>query len=292
MVALIEGSLALGFALALGAACCYDTGYALQAVEARRAPAEAALRPSLLVYLLRRPVWVGATLLSVAGWPLQVVALQHAPLTLVQPTLALGLLLLLALGRWILGERVGRREVGAAIAIVGAVAVIAWAAPSEPGEVPRDAGLAVALGSLAAIAVLPYVMAAFRRSPTVLLVIGAGAADGLAAFVAKLVAEDASAGRWAALAAWAAAAGAVVLAGLLSESTALQRAAATRVAPAVLAMQIAIPVVLAPVIGGEGWGGTPLSGAVLAGALGVLLAGVIVLASSPAVAELMSGREA
>jgi drug/metabolite transporter (DMT)-like permease len=291
MVALIEGSLALGFALALCAACLYDTGYALQALEARRAPAEAALRPSLLVHLLRRPVWVGATLLSVAGWPLQVLALQHAPLTLVQPALALGLLLLLALGRQILGERVGRREIGAVIAIVAAVAAIAWAAPSEPGEVPRDAGLAIALGLLAAIAVLPYAMAALRHSPTALLVIGAGAADGLAAFVAKLVAEDASAGRWAAVAAWAAGAGAVVVGGLISESTALQRAAATRVAPAVLAMQIAIPVVLAPLVGGEGWGGTPLSGAVLAGALGVLLGGVIVLAGSPAVADLIAARE-
>src|SRR5262245_43030885 len=140
MVALSGSGTAVGFALALGAACCYDTGYALQALEARRAPAAAALRPALLVHLLGRPLWVGATLLSVAGWPLQILALQHAPLTLVQPTLALGLLLLLALGVRILGEHVGPREVAGVIAIIGSVGVIAWAAPNEPGAVTASAG--------------------------------------------------------------------------------------------------------------------------------------------------------
>jgi drug/metabolite transporter (DMT)-like permease len=288
MVPLIEGSLALGFGLALCAASCYDTGYALQALEARRAPVRAALRPAMLAHLLRRPVWVGATLLSVAGWPLQVLALEHAPITLVQPTLALGLLLLLVLGTRILGEHVGRREIAAVIAIIAAVAVIASAAPSGPGEVPRDAGLVIALGLLGAIAILPHGGAILGRYPTALLVIGAGAADGLAAFVAKLVAEDASAGHWLAVAAWAAGVAAIVILGVISESTALQRAAATRVAPSVLAMQIAIPVLLAPLVGGESWGGTPLSGAVLAGALGVAVGGVGMLASSPVVAGVIA----
>src|SRR4051794_4812597 len=273
---MIEGSMALGFGLALVAAFCYETGYALQALEARRSPPEAALRPALLGHLLQRPVWVGATLLSLVGWPLQVLALNHAPLTLVQPTLALGLLLLLFLGTRILGEHAGPREIGAVIAIIAGVAVIAWAAPSERGQVPRNAGLVVVLGMLAAIAILPYLPGATWPRRTALLVISAGAADGLAAFVAKLVAEDAGAGRWLAVIAWAAAVAAVVIVGVLSESTALQRAAATRVAPAVLVMQIAIPVLLAPLIGGESWGGTPLSGAVLAGALGIVLAGVAV----------------
>ena len=91
MVPLMSGEIGLGFALALGAACCYETGYALQAIEARRAPTEKALRPSLMTYLVRRPLWVGATALSLLGWPLQIIALAHAPLTLVQPVLALGL---------------------------------------------------------------------------------------------------------------------------------------------------------------------------------------------------------
>jgi drug/metabolite transporter (DMT)-like permease len=292
MVPLMDGELALGFALAVAAACCYETGYALQALEARRAPAERALRPSLISHLLGRPVWVGATALSLLGWPLQITALSQAPLTLVQPTLALGLLLLLVLGVRILGERVGARELAAVILIIGSVGVFAWAAPRDTGDVERGAGLVVALAILIAVALVPYAIALARgrKYPMLLLVASAGAADGLAAFVAKIVAQDATDGELVAVALWAALVAAVVIVGLISESTALQRFAATRVAPTVLVMQIVIPVVLAPLVGGEGWSDTPLDGAVLGAALLTVAVGAGLLASSPAVAQLAVGQ--
>jgi drug/metabolite transporter (DMT)-like permease len=292
MVPFMDGELALGFALALAAACCYETGYALQALEARRAPAERALRPSLITHLVRRPVWVGATALSLLGWPLQIAALSQAPLTLVQPTLALGLLLLLVLGVRILDERVGAREIAAVALIIGSVAVFAWAAPRDTGDVERGAGLVAALSILIVATLAPYAigMARHRGYPMLLLVASAGAADGLAAFVAKIVAQDAVAGALVGVVLWAALVAAVVIVGLISESTALQRFAATRVAPTVLVMQIVIPVVLAPLVGGEGWSGTPLNGAVLAAALAAVALGAGLLASSRAVAELAVGE--
>jgi drug/metabolite transporter (DMT)-like permease len=292
MVPPMDGELALGFALAVTAACCYETGYALQAIEARRAPAEKALRPSLMTHLLTRPLWVGATALSLLGWPLQIAALAHAPLTLVQPTLALGLLLLLVLGVRVLGEHVGRREIAAVVLIIVSVGVFAWAAPRETGEVERGAGLVVALAALAAAAIAPYALALMRsaRHPMLLLVASAGAADGMAAFVAKIVAQDIGDDALLAALAWVGLVAIVVLIGLTSESTALQGFPATRVAPSVLVMQIVIPVVLAPLVGGEGWGGTPLGGAVLVGALIAVAAGAGLLASSPAVAQLAVGE--
>ena len=292
MVPLMDGELALGFALALAAACCYETGYALQAIEARKAPAERALKPSLMTHLVRRPLWVGATGLSLLGWPLQIFALAHAPLTLVQPTLALGLLLLLVLGVRILGEHVGPREIGAVVLIIASVGVFAWAAPREVGEVERGAGLAVALALLATVTVLPYAIKAIGRSryPMLLLVASAGAADGMAAFVAKIVAQDATEGALLAVAAWASLVAIVVIVGVVSESTALQQFAATRVAPTVLVMQIVIPVVLAPLVGGEGWSDTPLGGVVLVMALVTVALGAGLLASSPAVAQLAVGE--
>jgi hypothetical protein len=311
----MDGDLALGFVLALAAACFYETGYALQALEARRAPAERALRPSLIGHLVGRPVWIGATALSLLGWPLQIVALSEAPLTLVQPTLALGLILLLVLGVRVLGEHVGTREMVAVVLIIGSVAVFAWAAPRDIGDVERGAGLVVALAILITVALAPYAIALMRgssvharglrqeppvsggggtrftlgRYPMLLLVASAGAADGLAAFVAKIVAQDATEGALVAVVLWAALVAAVVIVGLLSESTALQSFAATRVAPTVLVMQIVIPVVLAPLVGGEGWSGTPLGGAVLAAALVTIAVGAGLLASSPAVAQLAVG---
>jgi drug/metabolite transporter (DMT)-like permease len=288
----VNGEIALGFGLALVAACCYETGYALQAIEAKRAPSERALRPTLMTYLLTRPLWVGATALSLLGWPLQIAALSHAPLTLVQPVLALGLLLLLVLGVRILGEHVGPREVAAVVLIIASVAVFAWAAPRDSGEVDRGAGLVFSLAVLATVAVAPYVLFALRRreNSMLILVASAGAADGMAAFVAKIVAEDLSSGAVLAVIGWIALVAAVVVVGLTSESTALQRFAATRVAPTVLVLQIVIPVVLAPLVGGEGWGNTPLGGAVLAGALVAVAVGAGLLASSPAVAQLAVGE--
>jgi drug/metabolite transporter (DMT)-like permease len=286
-VAVIGGQEAAGFGLAVAAAACYDGGYALQALEARRAPRRLALRPALFSYLVHRPLWLAATAISLVGWPLQILALTMAPLTLVQPALALGLLLLLALGAVILDEPVGPREICGVLIVIAAVALIAWAAPDNAGTVPRDAGLVVALSLLALAALLPYAPP-LRSRGVWLLVAGAGAADGLAAFVAKLVAEDASAGRWPAVAGLAALAGAVVVLGVTSESTALQRAAATRVAPAVLALQIAIPVILAPLVGGEPWGATPLGGAVLVLGLVLVAAGVALVGSSPAVASIIA----
>jgi drug/metabolite transporter (DMT)-like permease len=292
MVSLMDGEIAAGFVLALAAACCYETGYALQAIEARRAPADRALRPSLITHLLGRPLWLGATALSLLGWPLQILALAHAPLTLVQPTLALGLLLLLVLGVRILGERVGTREVAAVALIIAAVGAFAWAAPRDLGEVHRSAGLTIALVALGTIAVAPYAIAFVRGRglPMILLVASAGAADGMAAFVAKLIAQDASAGELLAVAAWVGLVASVVTLGLISESTALQRFPATRVAPTVLVMQIVIPVALAPTVGGEAWGDTPLGGAVLVAALATVALGTALLASSPAVAELAAGQ--
>ncbi len=292
MVPLMDGEIALGFALALGAACCYETGYALQAIEARRAPADRAMKASLMAHLVRRPLWVGATALSLLGWPLQIIALTHAPLTLVQPVLALGLVLLLVLGVRILGEQVGPREMGAVALIIASVAVFAWAAPREPGTVDRNAGLVIALVILAVVTFAPYAIGLVgrRHFPMLMLVASAGAADGMAAFVAKIVAQDASAGALAAVVAWAALVAAVVIVGVISESTALQTFAATRVAPTVLVMQIVIPVVMAPLVGGEGWGNTPLGGAVLATALVAVAVGAGLLASSPAVAQLAVGE--
>jgi drug/metabolite transporter (DMT)-like permease len=285
---MIDAGLLAGFALAVGAAVAYDTGYALQALEARRSPPERAMRFSLLAYLARRPIWVAAIGLAILGWTLQVLALGNAPLTLVQPVLALGLFILLALGVRLLDERVGRREWVAVALIVVAVGVIAFAAPEEPGTVPGGAGLALALAALVALTALPFALGVRRVPPAALLIVSAGAADGLAAFVAKLVSQELDSGRVAIAALWAAGSGAAVLVGLISESSALQRLAATRVAPVVLVCQITIPVLLATAVGGESWTATPLGGAVLVAAFALVSVAVAILASSPPVAGMLS----
>ena len=285
---MIDAELWLGLAAALAAAGCYETSYVLQAVQARAADARAALRASLLLSLARRPVWVGAIALAVAGWALQILALGLAPLTLVQPAIACGLLLLLYLGVRVLDEQVTSRQLAAAIAIVSGVAGIALCAPTRVDVVAGPVPLAGVLGALGILTLAPY---ALRRGPGrrgALLVASAGAADAWAAFAAKLVSDEVSNGRVLRGLAWAAGAAVAVLLGLTSETTALQRLPATRVAPLVLVIQTAVPVLLAPLLVGEDWGATPLGGLGIGASFALVAAGTGVLASSRLVGDLLT----
>jgi drug/metabolite transporter (DMT)-like permease len=289
MVSVSDAELWLGLAVALAAAGCYETSYVLQAMEARAADARAALRASLLLGLARRPRWVGAIALAVAGWALQILALGLAPLTLVQPAIACGLLLLLYLGVRVLGEHVGPRQLAAAIAIVAGVVGIALCAPARVDSMAGPVPLAAVLGALGAVTLAPYALRRGAGRRGALLVASAGAADAWAAFAAKLVSDELSNGRVLGALGWAAGAAAAVLLGLTSETTALQRLPATRVAPLVLVVQTVVPVVLAPLLVGEDWGATPLGGVGIAASLALVAAGTLVLASSRVVGDLLAG---
>ena len=94
----VMASIVLGVVAACTASVMYNLGVALQALEARVMPAAQGLRPSLIGDLAHRPRWLAGTALGVVGWPLQAAALLLAPLTVVQPALAFGLVLLLVLG--------------------------------------------------------------------------------------------------------------------------------------------------------------------------------------------------
>ncbi len=74
---------------------------------------------------------------------------------------------------------------------------------------------------------------------------------------------------------------------LLSEMSALQRRPATHVAPTMFAVQILVPVLLAPLIFGESWGNTPLGGVALVASMAVAVAGTVLLAGSTAVGAVL-----
>jgi drug/metabolite transporter (DMT)-like permease len=264
---------AAGTVCAIGAAACFDGAVAWQALEARQVPRD---EPRLLLRLARRPRWLAATGLAALGWPLQLAALSLAPVTLVQPALASGLIVLLVLGVTVLGEHVGRTEIAGAVAIISGVAVLAVAAPERSTQTAGTVALAVTLGALAAISLLPFAIRDSGRLSTV----AAGAAFACTGVTSKLVSDGLAGGDALAVVGWAALTGAVVLAGVRADMSALQRLPATRVAPAILAIEVIVPVALAPLIFGEHWGSAwP---AIVAG-LALVTAGVVPLASAPAV---------
>ncbi|HVV89746.1 MAG TPA: hypothetical protein VHB53_04565 [Solirubrobacterales bacterium] len=275
--------LALGIAAAIGASALYNTSIALQALEAREVGSEHALRVSLIGRLVRNPRWLVATLIGLLGWPFEIAALLLAPLTVVQPCLAGGLVLLLWLGVTRLGERPGRREYGAVAAIVVGVGGIAWAAPerttSNAGAVP----IAIALALVAIPIAAPYVLRGRRDAAGTLAVVAAGFGYAWTAIASKLLTDELSAGTLLVAVAWLATAVASEGLALLSEMSALGQRPATRVAPAMFAVQVTVPVILAPLIFEESWSDTPGGGAGLVVAILLVLAGVVSLAGSKAV---------
>jgi drug/metabolite transporter (DMT)-like permease len=159
------------------------------------------------------------------------------------------------------------------------------AAPQR-GSAVGGTGFVLAIVALALLAVAPYVIR--RRRVGLLAVLSAGAADSVAALAAKVMAGELADERWVtavAVAALAAAAGALAT---VSEMSALQRLPATRVAPMVLAFQIAVPVVVVAALGGEDWGATMLGGAVAGAGLLAVVTGTVLLASSRAVSGLIA----
>jgi hypothetical protein len=269
----------------------YNCSIALQALEARREPGEHSLRLSLIGRLARNRRWLGATALGLAGWPLEIVALLLAPLTVVQPCLASGLLLLLWLGVTRLGEAPGRREAVAVAAIVAGVGGVAWAAPERTTDHAGTAAIAVALALVAIPVLAPYALR--RRAGEggrggadaigLLMVVGAGCGYAWTAIASKLLTDELAVGALLAAVAWLATAAASEGLALLSEMSALQRRPATRVAPAMFAVQIVVPVLLAPLIFNESWADTPLGGVALVASMAVAVAGTVLLAGSSTV---------
>jgi drug/metabolite transporter (DMT)-like permease len=284
--------LALGIICAIGASALYNTSIALQALEAREVGREHALRASLIGRLIRNPRWLIATLIGLLGWPLEIAALLLAPLTVVQPCLASGLVLLLILGVTRLGETPGRREYGSVAAIVVGVAGIAWAAPerttSNAGAVP----IAIALVLVTIPVLAPYVVRGRASAAGTLAVVAAGFGYAWTAIASKLLTDELSAGSLLVAVVWLATAAASEGIALLSEMSALGRRPATRVAPVMFAVQVVVPVVLAPLIFEESWSATPGGGAALVVAILFILAGVVSLAGSKAVGAVIESAHA
>jgi hypothetical protein len=284
--------LALGIICAIGASALYNTSIALQALEARDVGEEHALRVSLIGRLIKNPRWLLATGIGLLGWPLEIAALLLAPLTVVQPCLACGLVLLLWLGVTRLGERPGRREYGAVAAILVGVAGLAWAAPERTTGHAGAGPIAIALALVTIPVVAPYVVRGRASAAGTLAVVAAGFGYAWTAIASKLLTDQLSAGSIIVAAIWLATAAASEGLALLSEMSALGRRPATRVAPVMFAIQVTVPVILAPLIFEESWSGTPGGGAGIVASVLLVLAGVVALAGSPAVGAVIDSAHA
>ena len=175
----------------LVAATAFGAASVLEERSTKQVPQRAALSPRLLADLVRRPLFVAAIGVNVAGAGLQILALHVGSLTLVQPLLVLSLLFAV-----VIASAASRRRppdavllAGAACCVMGIAGFLAVARPhggtgtaGPAAALPLAAGLAVVLtGCLAAArwgsqAVRPLWLAA-----------GCGAALGVNALLLKIV---------------------------------------------------------------------------------------------------------
>jgi hypothetical protein len=283
--------LVLGIGAAVGASVFYSLGIALQAMDAKEAPREEHLRLALVWGLIKRGRWMLGTGLSILGWPLQVVALLLAPLVVVQPALAAGLLVLVFVGQRMLGEHAGRHEhVAMAAIVIGVIGAGLCAPPRSTSHTSERLTILLVLLGLALASLLPYLLRALRRSPASVTIVCAGLSFGWSGIATKLASDDLSHGYLGVAAAWALATAAASAVGVLSESSSLQSRPAIQVAPVVFVTQTIVPVVVAPLLFGERFSDTPLGGVPLGLSLALLVAGAAVLVRSPLLLALMGGE--
>jgi drug/metabolite transporter (DMT)-like permease len=284
-------NLVLGIVAAVGASTLYSLGIALQATDAKRAPHEENLRLALAWGLIRRARWLAGTGLTLLGWPLQVVALLLAPLAVVQPALAAGLLVLLFVAERMLGEHAGRYEYVAVSAIViGVIGAALLAPPRSTSHTSEELTITLVLVGLGLASLAPYLLRALGHSRAEVTMLGAGLAFGWSGVATKLAADDLHGHHLLSAAVWALATAAASGVGLLSEMSALQSRPAIQVAPVVFVTQTVVPVVLAPLLLGERFGATPLGGVPLCMSLALLIVGAGLLARSPLLLALMAGE--
>jgi drug/metabolite transporter (DMT)-like permease len=165
----------MAVALALLAALSFAAGTVLQQRGTLQAPA-AGDDARFLLQILQEPVWLIGASLQALGWILQAAALDRGPLIVVQTLTTLSLVIALPLGVRLTGQRVGRPEVVAALAVVaGVVVFLAAGAPSSGNTNPSAAEWWTA-GLLSLLLVGGVAYAGFHRQGSLRAALFGGAA--------------------------------------------------------------------------------------------------------------------
>jgi drug/metabolite transporter (DMT)-like permease len=129
-----------GIPLALLATTAYNVGLILEKRALERMPALDVRRvPRVVVSLLTSRAWLGGFALMLAGLACQTIVLTFEPVSVVQPVLTSGVVLVLVLSRLVLRERLGNGEAWCVAAIVLSVVLLALSASGPAGKAGHDA---------------------------------------------------------------------------------------------------------------------------------------------------------
>lgn len=277
-------SLAVGLSASVAAALLLSGGLILQALESRQVDREHGLRLSLLGRLLRRPRWLAGTVIGYLAFPFQVAALASAPLVVIQPVHACGLLLALLAGAQLLKERVGGAGLAGMGAIIVGMGLVAWGAPAGPDHEVSQALLFGATGGLTAVAFVPFGLG--RRCGRLTLMVCSGVGFAAANLAVKGFSDQLTAGHYPAATLYLTLAAVGSTVGTIGQMTAFQRYRASEVLPITYVVPIFLPLLVANVVLSERWSSAPSAGLPFALGAVMLLLGTAALARLEPVAGL------
>ncbi len=150
------------YLLALGCALVNALTSVLQRLGVQNAPADAALRLSLLKHALRRRVWLLGFALMIVSFLLQAVALHIGRLSEVQPILTTELVFLAAILAIWFRFRIGRREWMGAIAVTAGLSFFLYFAQPQYGMTPPPAWRWAVAGGVCVGIIIGAVLLALR----------------------------------------------------------------------------------------------------------------------------------
>lgn len=179
---------AVAIVLGLAAALVLGVAEVADQRSTKRVRQRRVLSPTILVDLVRQPLWLASIVGTVLGFALQVLALRFGPLALVEPLLVCDLIFAVLLASY-LSRRFDRVLLGGVLATAAGIsAFLAIAQPTSGNSsvgflvvLPLGAGLAIAVGGCLLLARRGSYLRALA------LALACGICYGAAAFLIKLV---------------------------------------------------------------------------------------------------------
>ncbi|HZE04607.1 MAG TPA: hypothetical protein VE127_05240 [Solirubrobacteraceae bacterium] len=271
-------SIPLGVGASAVAALLLSGGTIIQALDARLVEHHHGMRMSLLGTLLGRKRWVLGTVIGYAAFPFQLIALAHAPLVLVQPVHACGLLLLLFAGARMFQERLHLLDLLGVAALAVGLVLVTWGSPRGHDPPRSEAALAGTCAALLAAAIIPYLFKS--RCSRLVLVLSAAIGFAGANFAVKGISHDLTVHNYLVAIVYLVAAGVGSVVGVLSQMTAFQRHRAVDVVPITFSIPTFLPAVLGLLVLHQRWGTAVAGGLPFAVGGLVLVAGTVLVSRS------------
>jgi len=272
--------------LAVAAAALFGASSVLMHTQARAAPEEQALKPTLLVHLAQQPAWLAGIGAQIAGFALLATALEMGSLSLVQAIAPAGLLLALPLAARVSGKHLRRSDwMGAGATIAGLAVALVIADPATGRSTPTDAGW-VGLLVFSTVATVVFLVVARRTAGAgraVALAMAAGIVLGVNVVFTKAAATAFKDGIGNGFASWETYAVAVCgLGGLLLMQSAFQAGEIEWSLPTLTVINPVLTISVGLILLNETVAAHGVTLVPLVISLGVMVWGVVVLARSPA----------